>query len=239
MSTGLAPDASIAMIAPGGDPHIGDDLADDPSAGSDMVLVNALRHGDEAAFADLVHQLHPSMVRLAQLFVRDRGTAEEVVQDAWVGVLQGLDGFEGRSALRTWIFRIVANKARTRGRREARTVPFSALASDEGEDDGASTETDRFVGLGSTAVGYWQAPPEPWLDAEGRVLAAETRDVVDAAIAALPERQRAVITLRDVEGWEADEVCNALDITATNQRVLLHRARTAVRHALEAYMHAA
>lgn len=229
MSTGIAPDAPTTVIAPGGDPALGGDIA----------LVHALRRGDEAAFADLVHQLHPSMVRLAQLFVRDRATAEEVVQEAWVGVLQGLDGFEGRSALRTWIFRIVANKARTRGRREARTVPFSAFATEDGDDDGGSTDSDRFWGLGTSTVGYWQAPPEPWLDAEGRVLAAEARDVVDAAIAALPERQRAVITLRDVMGWDADEVCNELDITATNQRVLLHRARTAVRHALEAYLHAA
>jgi len=229
VSTGFAPDASTTLIAPG----------DDPAAGGDMALVGALRRGDESAFAALVHQLHPSMVRLAQLFVRDRATAEEVVQEAWVGVLQGLDGFEGRSALRTWIFRIVANKARTRGRREARTVPFSAFASDDGDDDASSTDADRFWGLGSNAVGHWQAPPEPWVDAEGRVLASETREVVDAAIATLPERQRAVITLRDIEGWEAEEVCNALDITATNQRVLLHRARTAVRHALEAYMHAA
>jgi len=229
VSTGIAPDAPTTVIAPGGDPALGGDIA----------LVHALRRGDEAAFADLVHQLHPSMVRLAQLFVRDRATAEEVVQEAWVGVLQGLDGFEGRSALRTWIFRIVANKARTRGRREARTVPFSAFATEDGDDDGGSTDSDRFWGLGTSTVGYWQAPPEPWLDAEGRVLAAEARDVVDAAIAALPERQRAVITLRDVMGWDADEVCNELDITATNQRVLLHRARTAVRHALEAYLHAA
>lgn len=229
MSTGIAPDAPTTVIAPGGDPALGGDIA----------LVHALRRGDEAAFADLVHQLHPSMVRLAQLFVRDRATAEEVVQEAWVGVLQGLDGFEGRSALRTWIFRIVANKARTRGRREARTVPFSAFATEDGDDDGGSADSDRFWGLGTSTVGYWQAPPEPWLDAEGRVLAAEARDVVDAAIAALPERQRAVITLRDVMGWDADEVCNELDITATNQRVLLHRARTAVRHALEEYLHAA
>lgn len=229
MSTGIAPDAPTTVIAPGGDPALGGDIA----------LVHALRRGDEAAFADLVHQLHPSMVRLAQLFVRDRATAEEVVQEAWVGVLQGLDGFEGRSALRTWIFRIVANKARTRGRREARTVPFSAFATEDSDDDGGSADSDRFWGLGTSTVGYWQAPPEPWLDAEGRVLAAEARDVVDAAIAALPERQRAVITLRDVMGWDADEVCNELDITATNQRVLLHRARTAVRHALEEYLHAA
>jgi RNA polymerase sigma-70 factor (ECF subfamily) len=229
VSTGFAPDASSTIVAPG----------EDPSVGGDMALVAALRRGDEAAFAALVHQLHPSMVRLAQLFVRDRATAEEVVQEAWVGVLQGLDGFEGRSALRTWIFRIVANKARTRGRREARTVPFSAFAADDGDDEGSATDADRFWGLGSSTVGHWQAPPEPWVDAEGRVLAAETREVVDAAIAALPERQRAVITLRDVEGWEAEEVCNALDITATNQRVLLHRARMAVRHALEEHMHAA
>lgn len=226
MSTGLAPDAAAALVPP------------DATHAADAALVAALRRGDEAAFASLVHQLHPSMVRLAQLFVRDRATAEEVVQEAWLGVLQGLDAFEGRSALRTWIFRIVANKARTRGRREARSVPFSALAPDDGDDDDGG-ELERFIGPGGgSPVGFWQSPPEPWTDAEGRVLADETARVVADAIAALPERQRLVITLRDVEGWEAEEVCNALEVTATNQRVLLHRARIAVRHALDAYLSA-
>ncbi|MEO8082298.1 MAG: sigma-70 family RNA polymerase sigma factor [Ardenticatenales bacterium] len=211
----------------------------EPIGGDELALVAALRRGDEDSFSQLVTQLHPSMVRLAQLFVRDRATAEEVVQEAWVGVLQGLDRFEGRSALRTWIFRIVANKARTRGRREARTVPFSAFTPEDTDDDTAAVDADRFWGTGGASPGHWQAPPEPWVDAEGRVLASETGDVIAAAIADLPERQRLVITMRDVEGWDAEEVCNTLDITATNQRVLLHRARTAVRHALEAYLSAA
>lgn len=225
MTTGLASDTAPPIAPP------------ETDAAAAAALIAALRRGDEGAFAELVHQLHPSMVRLAQLFVRDRATAEEVVQEAWLGVLQGLDTFEGRSALRTWIFRIVANKARTRGRREARSVPFSALSPDDADDDGGG-ELERFIGPGGSPVGFWQSPPEPWHDAEGRVLAAETRDVIAAAIAALPERQRTVITMRDIEGWEAEEVCNALEITATNQRVLLHRARIAVRHALDAYLSA-
>lgn len=229
MSNGPGLEATTALTPPSADGATSDDSA----------LVAALRHGDEAAFSTLVDQLHPSMVRLAQLFVRDRATAEEVVQDAWLGVLNGLDSFEGRSALRTWIFRIVANKARTRGRREARTVPFSSFATDDTDEEGASVDADRFAGPGFASNGHWHAPPEPWIDAEGRVLAAETHAMVAAAIADLPERQRAVITLRDIDGWDADEVCNALDITATNQRVLLHRARTTVRHALEDYLSAA
>lgn len=229
MSNGHVSDAAAAVMPP----------SVEPTAGDEQALLAALRRGDEDAFNELVTQLHPSMVRLAQLFVRDRTTAEEVVQEAWVGVLQGLGNFEGRSALRTWIFRIVANKARTRGRREARTVPFSAFTPDDGEDDTAAVDADRFWGANSAAPGHWQAPPEPWVDAESRVLATETSERIAAAIAELPERQRMVITLRDVEGWDAEEVCNALDITATNQRVLLHRARAAVRHALEAYLSAA
>jgi RNA polymerase sigma-70 factor (ECF subfamily) len=184
-------------------------------------LVAALRRGDEAAFMKLVDEHTPGMRRFALTFVRTPAVADEVVQEAWLGVLRGLDRFEGRSSLKTWIYRIVANVARTRGVREARSVPFSAEP---------SVDPDRFV-----ADGHWASPVEPWHD----VLAAELRSVVEDAIAALPEQQRLVIELRDVEGWSSEEVCNVLELSETNQRVLLHRARSKVRTAVEDYRHVA
>jgi RNA polymerase sigma-70 factor (ECF subfamily) len=171
------------------------------------------------------------MRRLALTFVRSPAVADEVVQDAWLGVVRGIDRFEGRSSLRTWLFRIVANTAKTRGERERRSIPFSALESDDGGDE-AAVDPGRFL-----ADGAWASPPPRW-DAlpEERLLAAETRAVIDGAIAALPRNQRLVITLRDVEGWPVDEIRNVLGLSETNQRVLLHRARSKVRAALEDYL---
>jgi RNA polymerase sigma-70 factor (ECF subfamily) len=197
-------------------------------------LVAALRAGDEAAFRELIRMYGGGMLRLAQMYVSSRAVAEEVVQEAWLGVLKGIDRFEGRSSLKTWLFRIVANTAKTRGVREARSLPFSALADDEGE---ATVSPDRFLGSGERFAGHWAVPPANWARLpEGSLLAAETMDVVRRAIDRLPPAQRSVLTLRDVEGLEADEVCNALDLTETNQRVLLHRARAKVRAALEEYL---
>jgi RNA polymerase sigma-70 factor (ECF subfamily) len=191
-------------------------------------LVAALRAGDERAFARLVDDYSPAMRRLALGFVRTPALADDVVQESWVGVLRGLGRFEGRSTLRTWIFGIVANVARTRAVREARSAPFSSLA---GGDD-PSVEPDRFFGPDGPYPGHWSAPPEPW-----RALAdAEARGVIERAIALLPPQQRQVISLRDVEGWDSDEVCNVLELSETNQRVLLHRARSKVRAALEEYL---
>jgi RNA polymerase sigma-70 factor, ECF subfamily len=190
----------------------------------ESALVAALRAGDERAFMELVNAYTPGMRRLALTFVRNPAVADEVVQDAWVGVLRGIDRFEGRSSLKTWIYRIVANVARTRGAREARSAPFSAFATED--EDGAAVEPERFL-----ADGHWAAPIEPWQE----VLDAEARGVIDRAIAALPPQQRQVIELRDVQGWSSDEVCNVLELSETNQRVLLHRARTKVRMALEQY----
>src|SRR5438552_3491789 len=181
-------------------------------------LVEALRARDEAAFAELIERYHSSLVRLAMSFVSSRAVAEEVAQEAWVGVLKGIDRFEGRSSLRTWIYRILTNTAKTRAQREARTVPFSSLATGEGPPEPA-VELERF-----TRAGYWISPPDSW--PEERLLSAEMRSVVEHAIADLPAAQRAVISLRDVEGWSAEEVRNVLDLSETNQRVLLHRART-------------
>jgi RNA polymerase sigma-70 factor, ECF subfamily len=191
----------------------------------------ALRAGDERAFAALVDEHGAAMLRVARLYVRDRAAAEEAVQEAWLGVLKGIERFEGRSSLRTWLLRIVANVARTKGVRESRSVPFSALG-----DEGPSVPEERFRGAEDRWAGHWASPPEEWARPEQELLSAETRAQVVAAIDALPDTQRQVISLRDVEGWSADEVCNVLGLSETNQRVLLHRARTKVRAALDGYL---
>ena len=194
----------------------------------DAPLLDALRAGDERAFAALVDKYGPSLLRLAQLYVSSRAVAEEVVQETWLAVLTGIERFEGRSSLKTWLFRILTNKAKTRGQREGRTLPFSSLASD-GDEDQTAVAVERFA-----RGGAWATPPRGV--PEERLLAGETRARVEQAISALPPNQRAVITLRDVEGLSAEEACNVLGISETNQRVLLHRARAKVRTALERYL---
>jgi RNA polymerase sigma-70 factor (ECF subfamily) len=202
-------------------------------------LLERLRAGDQAAFMELVDRHSGAMLRVAQLFVPSRAVAEEVVQETWVGVLRGLDGFEGRSSLRTWMFRILTNRAKTRGERESRTVPFSALASREAEGDDAAVDADRFTRPDGGGPGFWAEPPRRWEDSPERSLqSAETVELVRGAVEKLPEAQRLVITMRDLEGWPSVEVCNALEISETNQRVLLHRARSKVRAALEGYFDA-
>ena len=198
-------------------------------------LVDALRAGDESAFTRLVQEYGPAMLRVARMFVSSRAVAEEVVQEAWVGVLKGIGRFEGRSSLKTWIFRILTNTAKTRAVREGRSVPFSSLAGED--EEGGAVDADRFLGDDTRFPGHWAAPPQRWEAApEGRLLAAETLEVLEREISKLPANQAVVVTMRDVEGFDADEVCNALDISETNQRVLLHRARTKLRRALEEYM---
>ncbi len=201
-----------------------------PSPETDAALVARLRAGDRAAFAALVKRDAGALLRVARSMVRDPASAEELVQETWLAVLTGLGGFEGRSSLRTWLFRILVNKARTRQARDGRTVSFSSL-SGPGDGDGEAVDPDRF-----DAAGAWRDPPSTWSDENPERLAmgAETRAAIEEAIAALPPNQRAVITLRDVEGLEAEEICNLLSISVTNQRVLLHRARSRVRAALEA-----
>jgi RNA polymerase sigma-70 factor (ECF subfamily) len=185
----------------------------------------------------LVELYQPAMLRIARMYVSTNAVAEDVVQDAWVGVLKGLDGFEGRSSLRTWIFRILVNTAKTRGQREARSLPFSSVwaADPDGE---SSVDSDRFFPLGHPlSPGAWAEPPVGWESTpEERLLSKEALTVVSRAIEALPPNQREVIRLRDVLGWPSSDVRNALDITETNQRVLLHRARAKVRRALESYL---
>ena len=203
---------------------------------TDLELVRALRAGDEDAFAALVDRYGPQMLRLAMARTPSRAVAEEVVQEAWMGVLEGLDRFEGRSSLKTWIFRILVNRAITRGQRERRTLPFSSLPQDEAG-GGPSVDPDRFLPNGVRGAGAWTVPPRRWDEIpEERLLADETLERVREAIDRLPPTQRQVITLRDVYGWSSEDVRNVLELTETNQRVLLHRARSSVRRALERYL---
>jgi RNA polymerase sigma-70 factor, ECF subfamily len=200
----------------------------------DDQLVAALRAGDEEAFRVVVREWHASLLRVAQIFTPSRAVAEEVVQETWLRVLGALDRFEGRSSLKTWVFRILVNTAKTRAQREGRTIPFSALQ-DAARVPEAAVEPERFLGDDHPQhPGGWAVPPRHL--PEERLLAGETRGVIAAAIEALPTNQRAVISLRDVEGWSSDEVRNALDLSEVNQRVLLHRARSRVRRALEDYL---
>ena len=200
----------------------------------DSELVAALRAGDEAAFARIVRDWHASLLRVAQIFVPSRSVAEEVVAETWLRVLGALERFEGRSSLKTWVFRILVNTAKTRAQREGRVLPFSAL-NDPGRIPEAAVDPDRFRPEDDPRFpGHWSAPPAEL--PEERLLAAETRAHIAAAIDALPATQAAVIRLRDIDGWTAEEVRNALGITDVNQRVLLHRARSKVRQALEEYL---
>lgn len=201
----------------------------------DAEVVQRLRARDEPVFAELVERWSPSMLRLARMYVPSAAVAEEVVQEAWLGVLQGIDRFEGRSSLKTWVFRIVLNRAMTRGVRESRSVPFAALAAQEAGADEPAVDADRFA-----RDGAWASPPRRWEESpELKARSDETLAVARAAIDRLPPMQRLVITMRDLEGFPSDETCNALDISETNQRVLLHRARAKVRTALEEHLGAA
>jgi RNA polymerase sigma-70 factor, ECF subfamily len=203
----------------------------------ESALVEKLRSGDESAFATLVDMYSAAMRRLALAFVRTGAVADEVVQEAWLGVVRGIDRFEGRSSVKTWIFRILVNVAKTRGQREARSVPFSSLESELAADE-PSVDPSRFSPKDAPSYPeHWTSPPYQWQELpEERLLASETRAVIDEAVAALPTNQRLVITLRDIEGSPSEEVCNVLEISETNQRVLLHRARSKVRQALEDYL---
>jgi RNA polymerase sigma-70 factor (ECF subfamily) len=208
------------------------------ASAEDRRLVEALRQGDEVAFMRLVEAHHKSMLRVARLFVPDEAVAEDVVQEAWLGVLRGLDRFEGRSSLKTWIFRILTNRAKTRGQREGRSLPFSSLGESEMDGDEPAVDPDRFCPPDDPEwAHHWVVFPRDWGELpEDRLLARETLSIIQAALDMLPPTQREVITLRDVDGWTSEEVCNALQISETNQRVLLHRARSKVRRALERYL---
>jgi RNA polymerase sigma-70 factor (ECF subfamily) len=195
-----------------------------PTGDADLQLLERLRAGDEHAFVTLVSKHHDPMLRLARTFVHSHAVAEEVVQETWVAVLRGIDRFEGRSSLRTWLLAILVNRARTAGSREARSVAAS-------DSDGfvAAVDASRF-----DSSGAWSSPPEQWVDdLEDRIGARALRDQILAALVDMPERQRAVVMLRDVDGLRSDEVCQVLDLTPANERVLLHRGRSRLRQALE------
>ena len=191
----------------------------------DAALVDRLRAGDQDAFAAVVRQWSPAMLRVARAHVRTHASAEEVVQETWLGVVRGLDGFEGRAQLRTWVFRILVNCARRRGRTDSRM---------NAELGGPTVDPDRFRGDDDPYPGHWRsdAAPADW-GPEPVVLAAEFRAVLEQALAELPERQRAVVELRDVHAFDGEEVCELLDLTPANQRVLLHRGRARLRSVLE------
>jgi RNA polymerase sigma-70 factor, ECF subfamily len=200
----------------------------------DVLLVEALRAGDEAAFVELVGRYGAVMLRVARLYVPTRAIAEEVVQEAWLGVLTGIGRFQGRASFKTWLFRILTNTAKTRSEREGRSVPFSSLAAAELETGEASVDPDRFFPQGERWASYWASTPRRFDELpESRLLSSETVAIAQEAIEGLPAVQRAVITMRDVAGFDSEDVCDALDLSEGNQRVLLHRARSKVRRALE------
>lgn len=198
---------------------------------ADGELVARLRAGDESCFALVLDAWSAGMLRVARAFVSTQDSAAEVVQDAWLGVIEGIDRFEGRSSLKTWVYRILVTTAKRRGARESRVVPASSLSADAGP----TVDPALFQRPGEPYPGHWRQSPAPWPTPEQHTLAAETRAFLAEAIGRLPDRQRVVLVLRDVVGHTADEVCSILDLTAANQRVLLHRARAFVRGELARY----
>ena len=202
----------------------------------DEQLVARLRKGDESAFAEIVTGWSPLMLRVARGHLSTDASCEEIVQETWMAVVRGLDGFEGRSSLRTWVFRILTNLAKTRGVREARSMPISSWGA--ADDSGPTVDPDRFRGPDDQFPQHWTplGQPTPWEPGpEQSAIAAETRQKLAVALAVLPERQRTVVSLRDVHGLSSTEVCEALGVSATNQRVLLHRGRAKLRTVLEDY----
>jgi RNA polymerase sigma-70 factor, ECF subfamily len=200
----------------------------------DAHVVAGLRAGDERVFRDLFQRQYPMMKRVARGYVESEAVAEEIVQETWLAVLNGIDRFQGRSALGTWIFSILVNQAKTHHGRERRALPLSSTsAGDEGE---AVVDPDRFQTDDDAWPGHWATPPRPWQRPDRRVLSLETREYLKKALAELPERQRLVVALRDVDGLSSNEVCEVLGLTPENERVLLHRGRSRLRAALEQYV---
>jgi len=199
-------------------------------------LIQRLRAREERAFVELVERYYGNLLPLADFYVSNRAVAEEVLQETWLAVLKGIDRFEERSSFKTWISRIVMNLARTRGVRESRMVPFSDFAEDEVGHAEAAVDRERFRGAMDEYPDHWSVSPRPWnSDPETELLTNETMSVLYGAVKMLPKAQQLVLTMRDINGWTPEEICNALGISETNQRVLLHRARSKVRGILENY----
>jgi len=206
------------------------------ASAEELELLAALRRGDESAFTRLVASHHNSLLRVARMYVSNPAVSEEVVQETWLGVLKGLDRFEGRCSLKTWIFRILINRAKTRGEREGRMIPFSVAFNSLSDPGEPAVDPSQFNEHDPEWPGGWVAQPRDWgKTPEQTLLSQELRAVVQSAIETLPPNQKEVITLRDVQGWTSEEVCNILGVTETNQRVLLHRARSKVRQILDQY----
>lgn len=210
------------------------DSSSPPPTGEESRLLDGLRAGDESAFVELVDRYAGAMLRVARLYVRNESVAEEIVQEAWLNMFKAIESFEGRSSLRTWLFAILANCARKRLKTEGRSVPIASLG---GNTDELSVPEERFfpsthprwAGMWSTLVDAWDKVPDEEL------LGGEAREQLRSAVAVLPHRYATVFMLRDVEGWSSREVSDLLEISPENQRVLLHRARTRIRAALEDY----
>jgi RNA polymerase sigma-70 factor (ECF subfamily) len=214
----------------------GTNLTDVVASADDLYLIEQLRNGNEDAFVALIDRYAPAMLRLAMVYVRVWAVAEEVVQETWLGILEGLGRFEGRSSLKTWMFRILTNCAKTRAQREGRSIPFSSLEDSDTDHAEQAVDPDRFLPVDHRWPGHWVSFPSNWEEMlEDRILSQETSDCINRAIEALPPNQREIITLRDIEGWKAEETCSFLGISEVNQRVLLHRARSKVRGVLEQY----
>jgi RNA polymerase sigma-70 factor (ECF subfamily) len=205
-------------------------------SGDETELVAALKRRDELAFVTLLQRYQGQLLRLALVYCRTRDLAEEIVQDTWLGVIQGIDRFEGRASFKTWLFQILVNRARTRAVKEGRMLSFSSLAEEAEIPADPAVPAYRFRPLDDPWPNNWALPPHSWGESpEAGLLGTETMELVQRAIAQLPPAQQQVITLRDVEGWASEDVCNVLEISETNQRVLLHRARSRVRAALETH----
>ena len=214
----------------------GTNLAGVVASADDLYLIEQLRGGNEAAFVALIDRYANAMLRLAMVYVTAGAVAEEVVQETWLAVLEGLNRFEGRSSLKTWMFRILTNCAKTRAQREGRSIPLSSLSDMDTDYPELAIDPDRFLPSDHQWPGHWISFPAHWEEMpEDRLLSQETRACIDRAIEALPPNQRVIITLRDIEGWKAEETCTFLGISEVNQRVLLHRARSKVRGVLEKY----
>lgn len=231
MSTRMNQRENLYGMAP-----LGTSLAGVVASADELLLIEQLRGGNEAAFVSLVDRYAPTMLRLAMIYVRVWAVAEEVVQEAWVGILEGLQRFEGRSSLKTWMFRILTNCAITRAQREGRSIPFSSLPDQDTNLAEPAVDPDRFLPADQQWAGHWVSFPSNWHEMpEERLLSQETLACLEQAIEALPHSQSEIIVLRDIEGWTSEETCRFLSISEVNQRVLLHRARSKVRGALEKY----